>query len=192
MGALTLDRDVFGDVADDPFATGPALLILFILVTISSLITALDPGTPGTLLGKFAGGVLGNSIGRLLVVLLVHVAGRTLRGTGEFTRTMRVIAFALVPQAIGFLGPLPTLGPLFSLVATLLTLLAVWIAVQEALGLRRLTAALIPIVGLLLFAFASVALAVLISGTALTVEMAMGQLGLGEGWYLTVRPRGPN
>jgi uncharacterized membrane protein YvlD (DUF360 family) len=192
MGALTLDRDVFGDVADDRFATGPALLILFILVTISSLITALDPGTPGTLLGSFAGGLLGNSIGRVLMVLLVHVAGRTLRGKGEFTRTMRAIAFALVPQAIGFLGPLPTLGPLFSLVATVLTILAVWIAVQEALGLRSLAAGLIPIAGLLLFAFASIALAVLIGGTALTLETMLGQLGLGEEWYLIPRFRGEN
>lgn len=104
-----------------------------------------------------------------------------LGGKREFTRTMRAMAFALLPQAIGFLGPLPTLGRLFFLVATAMTVLAVWMALQEALGLRRLAVALIPIVGLLLFAFASVALSVLISGSALTLKTILGQLGLGAG-----------
>lgn len=181
VGALRLDRTVFRDVANDPFATGPALLILFILVTLSSLISALDPGPSGTLLGKFLGGLLGGSVGRLLMILLAHAAGQMLGGQGDFTRTMRAIAFAFVPQVIGFLGILPTVGTLFSLVAAVMTILAVWMALQEALGLRRLAAALIPIVGFVVFVFATAATGVLVSGTALTIKTFLSQLGLGAG-----------
>ena len=104
-----------------------------------------------------------------------------LGGKGEFTRTMRAVAFAFLPQVIGLLGVLPTLGPLFSLAATVMTILAVWIALQEALGLRRLKAALIPVVGFVVIASAAAAIAVLVSGTTLTVRTLLSQLGLGAG-----------
>jgi uncharacterized membrane protein YvlD (DUF360 family) len=181
IGVFRLDRTVFRDMADDPFATGPALLILLILPTLSSLIQALDPGALGTFLGRFFGGLLGGSVGRLFMILLAHAAGRMLGGKGDFTRTMRAVAFAFLPQVIGFLGVLPTVGTLFSLVATVMTILAVWIALQEALGLRRLKSALIPIVGLVVIASAAAAIAVLVSGTTLTVRTLLLHLGLGAG-----------
>jgi hypothetical protein len=62
-----------------------------------------------------------------------------------------------------------------------MTILAVWIALQEALGLRRLAAALIPIVGFVVFVFAAAATGVLVSGTALTIQTFLSQLGLGAG-----------
>lgn len=74
------------------------------------------------------------------------------------------------------------MGTLFSLVATVLTILAVWIALQEAQGLRRLTAALIPIAGFVVLAFATAAAAVLVSGTTLTIKTFLTQLGLGAGF----------
>jgi hypothetical protein len=181
VGALRLDRTVFRDVADDRYATGPALLILFILLTLSSLIVALDPGTPGTLPGKLVNGLFGRSVGWLLLIFLFYAAGRMLGGKGEFARTMRATAFAFVPQIIGILGVLPTVGTLFSLAATVMTILAVWLALQEALGLRRLAAALIPIAGFVVFAFATAATAVLVSGTTLTVKTFLSQFGLGAG-----------
>jgi hypothetical protein len=168
-------------VADEPSATGPALLILFILSTLSSLIQALDPGASGTLAGRFFGGLLGDSVGRLLMILLAHAAGRMLGRKGDSTRTMRAVAFALVPQVIGLLGVLPAVGPLFSLAAAVMTVLAVWMALQEALDLRRLAAALIPILGFVVFVFAAAATAVLVGGTALTTRTLLLQLGLGAG-----------
>jgi uncharacterized membrane protein YvlD (DUF360 family) len=176
--ALRLDEAVFREVADDALSTGPALLILFVPLIVSSLINALEPGTQGTMLGRYAGELLGSSVVMLLMVLLAHGAGRVLGGEGELTRTMRAVGFAFAPQIIGFLGALPTVGPLFSLVAAVMTVLAVWKALQEALGLGRLAAALIPIVGLLMFVLASAALGVVVSGAALTVETILGQLGL--------------
>jgi hypothetical protein len=94
---------------------------------------------------------------------------------------MRAIAFACLPQIIGFPGVLPVLGTVFSLAATVLTLLAIWIALQEALGLDRLTEALIPIMGSVVFVFAAAAIGVLVSGAALTIQTLLSQLGLGAG-----------
>jgi hypothetical protein len=172
---------VFRAVADDVLATGPALLNLLILAALSSLVQALEPGASGTFVGRLVGGFLGGSVGRLLLILLAHATGRMLGGSGDFTRTMRAVAFALVPQLIGLLGVVPTVGPLFTLVAAVLTVLAVWLALQESLGLSRMAAALIPILGFGVFVLATAATAVLVSGTALTTQTFLSQLGLGAG-----------
>ena len=47
--------------------------------------------------------------------------------------------------------------------------------------MRRLAAALIPIVGFVVFVFATAATGVLVSGTALTIKTFLSQLGLGAG-----------
>jgi len=177
-GALRLDRSAFRAVAEDPFATGPALLIVLVIFALQGLAAGLNPAIPGDLLGKAVGQTSVQFVGWLLVVLLAYVAGYLLHGRGSFTRTLRALAFAEVPVIIGFLGPLPAVGPLFALASVVVELLALWIALQEALRLRRLAAALIPIVGLVVVVVATLAVAFMLSGTALTLETMLLHLGL--------------
>lgn len=179
--ALRLDRAVFREVATDPFSTGPALLIVLGMVAIQGLISGLNPDLPGTLLGKFAGQIFGGFIGWMFMVLLAHISGRLLSGEGNFTRTMRAMAFARTPQIIRVLSPLPFVGPLLSVAAVVIELVAMWIAVQEALGLKKLQAALIPIVGLLVIILTTLVIGVTFSGMALTVETILAGLGISAG-----------
>jgi hypothetical protein len=90
---------------------------------------------------------------------------------------MRALAFALMPQLISLFELLPLIGPLFGLASVVLWLYATWVAMQEALGLRRVTAALVPLVGLLVFIGASIAVGVLFSGLELTIETLLMHLG---------------
>jgi len=165
-------------VAEDPFATGPALLILLAILTGSSLSTALDPDIAGSGLAKFLGGFGGNLAGWILIVLLSLVAARELRGRGDVTRVMRTLAFAQIPRMIRWLGVVPAIGSLFSLAGTIMLLLTMWTALQEALRLSRLRAALVPVVGFLVFGVVLVAITAVLGGTALTVETILSQLGL--------------
>lgn len=175
---LSLDRSAFREVAEDPFATGPALLILLAILTGSSLSTALDPDIAGSGLAKFLGGFGGNLAGWILIVLLSLVAARELRGRGDVTRVMRTLAFAQIPRMIRWLGVVPAIGSLFSLARTIMLLLTMWTALQEALRLSRLRAALVPVVGFLVFGVVLVAITAVLGGTALSVETILSQLGL--------------
>ena len=63
----------------------------------------------------------------------------------------------------------------------MLVLLATWIALQEALRLRRLLAALIPIVGLLVIFVAPLVAGFMLGGTVLTLEAVLLRLGFSPG-----------
>ncbi|MBU0491411.1 MAG: YIP1 family protein, partial [Chloroflexi bacterium] len=178
LRALRLDRAAFREVAEDPFATGPALLIVLVTLALRGVAFGLDPDIPGPLPGRFLGHVAGGLVAWLLMVVLAQAAGRLLRGKGDFTRTMRALAFAEMPQLIGLLQLVPVVGPLFLIVSTVMGLLAMWIALQQALELRGLVAALIPVVGLVVLVAAVLAGALMVGGTTLTVDAALMHLGL--------------
>ncbi|MFX1411018.1 MAG: phage holin family protein [Promethearchaeota archaeon] len=177
VGAFRLDRAAFHEVAADPFATGPALLIVLATLFIMGLAGGLDPDVPGSLPGKVASEIFGGFVGWILMVFLATIAGQVLSGKGDFTRTLRALGFAQMPHVISVLGLLPCVGGLLSFIASMLVLLATWIALQEALRLRRLLAALIPIVGLLVVFVASLVAGFMLGGTVLTLEAVLLRLG---------------
>jgi uncharacterized membrane protein YvlD (DUF360 family) len=176
--ALRINRAVFREVANDPFATGPALVIMLTVLAIFGLVDGLDPDIPGTMLNKFAGGLISGFAAWIAMVLLAHAAGRLLRGKGDLTRTMRTVTFSQVPLIITLLAVLPVVGPFLSLAAFVVALFALWVALQEAMGLRKLLAALVPIVGLLVFIGVVVLVSVMLNGMALTIQTLLLALGI--------------
>jgi hypothetical protein len=178
LRVLRLDRAVFREVADDPFATGPALLILLAVLIVGGLATSLDAGVAGEPVVKFVLDVLAGLASWLCIVFLSQIAGRILRGKGDFTRTLRAMTFAQMPRFIGVLVVVPVVGPLFRIVSGVLVLLATWIALQEALKLRGLLAALIPFVGFLVILGTFLAGLLMLSGTVFTIEQMLLLLGL--------------
>jgi uncharacterized membrane protein YvlD (DUF360 family) len=181
LRALRAQRSVFREVAEDIRATGPALVILLAVLALSGLADGLSAETAGTFLANVFGGIVLGFVVWLVVALLGHVAGTTLGGHGDFARTMRALAFAMMPQLIGFFEFLPGVGPLFGAAAMLWWLYATWVALQEALGLRRFVAALVPPVALFLVVIASLAISALFGGLELTLETLLMRLGLSPG-----------
>jgi uncharacterized membrane protein YvlD (DUF360 family) len=175
---LRLDRAVFREVADDPLATGQALFIFVVLALASGVAGIFNPNQPGPPLLKFVAEVLSSLVGWSLMVFLALIAGRALKGQGNFTRSFRAIAFAQVPEVITWLKIIPRVGSLFEIVGTLMGLAAIWLALQEALLLSRWRALLIPIVALFVVAVTIVIVGLVSSGAALTVETILDQLGL--------------
>jgi hypothetical protein len=178
LRALRLERSVYREVADDVRSTGPALVILSTFLALSGLADGLNSESPGMFLANVVGGIALGFLVWLVVALLGHVAGTTLGGQGDFARTMRALAFAMLPQFIGLFELLPLIGPLFGVAALLLWLYAVWVALQEALGLRKLVAALVPLAGLFVFILASVSVSALFSGSKLTLDTLLLRLGI--------------
>ena len=179
--ALRVDRAVFSEVADDPFATAQALVTVLTILAATALASSLAVHAEGSIPARFAAELVGGLIRWMLIVLFAHTAGRLLRGKGDFTRTMRAMAFAQVPYVVAVLGLLPIVGPLLYLVAVLLVLFATWVALQEALGLRRLVALAVPLLGTLVYLAVALLVFAMVGGAALTLETLLSQFGISTG-----------
>jgi len=178
LRALRLERSLFREVADDPKATGQALLIFVLFGIASGIVDAFNGSLPGAPLLKFFLDVLGTLLVWSLIILLATVAGRTLKGRGTFSRTFRAVGFAHVPEAITWLHIIPVAGPLFNIVGTVMLLVTTWLALQESLRISKWRALLIPLVALVIVILAFVVIDLVASGAALTVETILAQLGL--------------
>jgi uncharacterized membrane protein YvlD (DUF360 family) len=167
--ALRIQRAVFREVADDSRATGQALITLLATLAITASVNAVVWPGEWTMLQKFGLSFVGGFVLWMLIALLAHLAGRLLRGKGDFTRTMRTLAFARVPYALIVLEFVPVAGPVLGFIVFLAALYAMWVALQEALELRPRVALLIPIVGAVLFIASVVLIELIVRGTALTI-----------------------
>ena len=96
-------------------------------------------------------------------------------------RHFRAVSFALVPEVITWLHYIPGIGPLFNIAGMVMTLIALWIALQESLGLSKWRALLIPIVAILIAVVAIEITIIVAGGLELTVETILAQLGLAAG-----------
>lgn len=170
LRALRLERQVFSEVANDPYATGPALLLLFFVSFVSALVGTLGAGSPETAVIQFIAYLGSALLAWFFVIILALMGGRVLRSRSDFTRTMRALAYAQAPQVLVWLRVVPFVGALFATVGWLMVLLASWLALQEALHLRRITAALIPLIGLVVLILSAVVFVIVLSGLGLTAE----------------------
>lgn len=169
LRALALDRRAYKEVADDPFMTGPAVLLL----TFGAVMAVLFSGGPVT-----PGAVASRLVSELFSIALVYGAARLLGGRRSYTTTLRVVGFA---QAVYVLAPLTLiqpLAPLARLIITVVAFVAVWLGASEAHALRGWRGLVLPVVALATLIVALFVLATMLSGAALTLEGLMRQLGL--------------
>ena len=173
--ALRLNRDAFREVAEDPSATGPALVVLLGAFFISSLAVDLNPEASTIRLLDVVSEFIGGLVGWGSMVFLTYVVGRLLKGLGTsstgaeaytrypaagsgqtpsheegrgaLARTMRALAFAQMLQIVGLLRLLPAVGGLFPAVTAVMEVLATWIALRQALRLPKPVAAPLSVLG---------------------------------------------
>jgi uncharacterized membrane protein YvlD (DUF360 family) len=178
LRALRLERGLFSEVADDPKATGQALLIFVLFGIASGIFDAFNESLPGAPILKFALDVLGTLLVWSVIIMLATVAGRVLKGRGTFSRSFRAVGFAHIPEVVTWLHIIPVAGPLFNIVGTVMLLVATWLALQESLRISKWRALLIPLVALVIVVLSIEVINLVASGTALTVETILDQLGL--------------
>lgn len=171
LGCLMLDRFAFQQVADDPYMTGPALLVATVLTI---LITVSATGTLSVLR------ILINLLSYFLSVAVVFAAAWTLTRRGSFTRTFRTMGFA---RSVGILGllmlvlPYKGVAALFMLV---LGFLMTWLGVAVAHDVRGWRAFVLPVLALLVITFGSVVAVLLLAGTGYTVNALLQDFGVVE------------
>ena len=129
IGALRLNVATFEDVERDQSATGQAAMVV--------LAGAISGGLgTGRLSGIVLGAILGVAGWAVAAYVLMFVGTRLLPGKNteaDFGQVARTIGFAQAPYLLGILGIIPVLGYLIRIVLSIWVLVAMVIAVRQAL-----------------------------------------------------------
>ena len=133
IGAAKLDARVYEEVEADRSATMQALGVV-VLASVAGGI-GVGEGVRGLVLGTVAG-----LLGWLIWAWLIYFIGtRWLPEPGtraDMGELLRTIGFATSPGILRVLGIVPVLGPAVFVVTTVWTLVAVVVAVRQALDYR--------------------------------------------------------
>ena len=131
IGAARLRVSTFEDVEADRSATRQAMLVV-IAVAIATGIGSVGGGVAGLL-----GGVAFALVGWATWAWLTYLVGTRLLATpqthADWGQLARALAFAQSPGVFKVLGAIPGIGPLLFFVASLWQLVAMVIAVRQAL-----------------------------------------------------------
>lgn len=144
FGAAVLDRRIYEEVEADVRSNGQAVAVV-VLASVSGGIGVLGLGaqTPQSL----ALGIVGSLIGWLAWAALTYLIGthllpepQTRADVGELLRT---IAFASAPGLLRVLAVIPVLGLTIYAIASVWMLLAMIVAVRQALDYRSTNRAVV-------------------------------------------------
>lgn len=161
IGAAKLDVRIYEEVEADKGALGQAMSVV-VLQSIAAGIGAI--GREG--LFGLIGGIIGALIGWFLWAFVIYLIGtkvlpepQTRSDMGELLRT---IGFASAPGLLLVLGVIPILGPLASLGISIWMLVAMVVAVRQALDYKSTGRAVgVCLLGWLAYVFVAVALGIL-------------------------------
>ena len=132
MGAAKLDTAIYEEVEADTSATRPALTVVALVALATGIGTFGSGGPVGLVVGIATG------IGLwALWAWITYFVGTTLLKTAEtnadWGQLARTLGFAQSPGVIKVLGFIPVLGPLVFAIASIWQLVAMVIAIRQAL-----------------------------------------------------------
>jgi hypothetical protein len=132
-----LDASVFREIAEDKGAMMQAAIIVVVVSFLSALGSAVavaiaqTGGAVGTFILSWISGIL---LSWILWAVLTYVVGVYLfHGKTDIPEMMRVLGYANAPALLGIFAIIPCLGWIAALVGGILSLIAGFIAVREAM-----------------------------------------------------------
>jgi hypothetical protein len=130
--ASMLDVDLYEEVESDTGATGQAAVVVVLSSLAAGIGTMVQQGTTGLLIGTLA-----NLVGWVIWAYLTYLIGTKLlpveRTESDIGETLRTIGFSSAPGILRVVGFVPILGPLVMLGTAVWMLVAMVIAVRQAL-----------------------------------------------------------
>ena len=170
IGAAKLDVKTYEEVEADTTATGQAMTVV-VVASVAAGIGSAAGGIAALLLGA-----VGALVGWFIWALLTYVIGAKLlpepQTQADLGQLLRTIGFAAAPGVLRVLGVIPVVGWVIVLVAAVWQLIAMVVAVRQALDYQSTGRA----VGVCLIGF----VIYLLIGVALTALMlAAGAVGPG-------------
>jgi len=165
MRIFKLDKTVFPEIAADPKATTEAGII----VVVVSLLAGIAAGVQG---GKFFNGLIweliaGLVLGWLLWAVITFFVGTSLfQGKTTVEAMLRVLGYANAPRVLSIFGLIPCIGWIPTLIGGILSLIAGFIAVREAMQFDTGKAVITVLVGWLVYFVLTLILAPIIGAGA--------------------------
>jgi hypothetical protein len=152
--AAKLDVSLYEEVEKDAAATNQALLVVLITSICSGIGTAIGghmrSGPEGFIIGFFVG-IISTLFGWLIWSFITYFVGtRVFKGPqteATYGQLLRCIGFSNSPQALAILSFIPFLGGIVASVAMIWSLVAMVIAVRQALDFTTGRAVATCIVG---------------------------------------------
>jgi hypothetical protein len=169
LRCLILDHAAYWEVANNPYMTGPALLIALLAVA-GSNIARFNEFDLLRVLGDY--GVW------LLQVAVIFGAGYLLSRQGSFTKTFRALGFAQVVALLELLSLFRPIESAVHAVVFFVNILAVWMGGATALELRGWRALLLPLIAILVFLLGEVVLNSLLAGAEFTLQALLDDVGM--------------
>jgi hypothetical protein len=150
--AAKLDVDFYNEAERDTSLNTEALLVV-IIVSLAGGIGALVAGIIGqlgigrALLGAVVTIVIGVVNYYIWSYVTLFVGTRLFGGKADAGEMLRTLGYAHTPQLLGLLGFIPCVGVVFVLAGLILSLIAVVLAIREALDFDTVKAILTAIIG---------------------------------------------
>lgn len=166
--AARLDETLYEEVEIDPAATSQALTVVLITSLCSGIGSGLVTLTQKWDLLRFGTNLIVGSLFALLgwgiwSFITYFIGTRVLDGTATYEELLRCIGFSDAPSVLSILSFIPMLGGLISLVASVWSLIAMVVAVRQALDFSTGKAIATCIVGWVAIIIVLVAIGVLIA-----------------------------
>lgn len=167
--SLLLDRRAYRQAAFDPYMTAPALLLAasVTLLTLWFARGALDFGAWAERMAAW-----------FLSVGVAFGAARLVRGSADWTMTLRAMGFALTVKLLEFFALFEPLAFIARVAALLALFFAMWLAVSEAHKLRGWRTLALPFLALGIAALAVAAADILFHGAAISFAAVLRALDL--------------
>jgi len=167
--ALLLEAGTYREIARDATMNAPALLLglLFSTLTVSVREGRFNPAT-----------LIGSVVFWFVSIAVVFGAARALKGTGDFSSTLRVMGFARMGDLLNLLAWIPSAREIASLAATIAVFVGVWIGAAQAHQLRGWRTLVLPVATILVTVGAAFVLSVLLSGLGYSMDSLLLSLGV--------------
>lgn len=171
--AIRLDWTVFREIAEDRSAMKEAAII----VLVATFLSAIGGGIAS---GNFILGFLANWIVAILVgwigwaVLTYFVGSLLFQGKSDIAEMMRVLGYASAPKLLGLLGFIPCVGWLIALAGWVLSLIAGFIAVREAMEFDTIDAIVTILISWVVALIISLIISVIVGGGMFATLSAFG------------------
>jgi hypothetical protein len=155
MRAVKLDSQVYEEVEHDLAATSQAFTVVVIVALASGIGSALNMmanNMSGQIPMAFVGGVVLAILGWLIWSGLAYIIGtKVFGGVATYGELLRTVGFANSPGVLNFFSFVPVLGGLLSFVVAIWILVAVIVAMRQALDFDTGKAVLTAIVGFIAY-----------------------------------------
>ena len=172
IGVLTLNVNVFEEIEHDENATTEAAMIVAVVAVISAIGGFLSVQFGGDAMAQFSeqfGGdvpfpiptispigtavtsFVGTFVGWILWSALTYFIGTNLfKGQATIGEMLRVIGYAQVPLVLNLVSFIPCLGAIISLVASIWSLVAGFVAVRQGLDIDNTQTAITVVISFII------------------------------------------